>query len=93
MTAVTFDVGNNVVQIVLLLTTLGTLIANNRKSNRAANAAESAASQLTNNGGSTALDKLQAGQAQVLDEIAEMRIVVDAHTTQLSQLTSESPGG
>ncbi len=88
------EVGANALILgTLLITTLGTLatlIVNTVLSNRGKRASESASAQLTNNGGSTALDKLQLGQSIVSEQVTQLATDLgqrlDQHDEQLAAI-------
>jgi len=89
--ATTVEVGANVLTLGLAGITLLTLVVNNAKTTRAADAAESAAAQLQNNGGHSALDKIESGQREILGRLDTVDAQLSRHEEQLDELTARPP--
>jgi flagellar biosynthesis/type III secretory pathway M-ring protein FliF/YscJ len=90
------DVGDNVVQVLLALIAFGGLVLNYLSSRGAKHAAEraeqagnEAARQLQNNGGGSALDKLEAGQLEVLRELEHVGTRMDDHARRLARIEQQ----
>lgn len=67
-----FDIGDNALQaIVIICAAAGPGAYAARQARQGRKAAEGAAGQLTNNGGGSALDKLENGQREIMAKLGE----------------------
>lgn len=89
MIAAEFEIGANLLALGMASITLLTLIVNTVKTNRAVTASESAAAQLQNNGGLTALDKLQRGQRDISAQLEAVAERLDEHDRQLARILEQ----
>jgi hypothetical protein len=93
MIGATIDIGPNLVDLgkyalPIIVTAIGTLYArkSSKSATEAAVASTEAATQLTNNGGGSALDKLEAGQREIMAKLDDVEAVQISQGESISRL-------
>jgi hypothetical protein len=86
------DIGPNLVDLGKFAVPVIVAAIGAHQARKGKKAAESAAHELQPNSGSSAIDRLEAGQRQMLDELHDLRAVVETHTEQLARIGTPDSG-